>query len=222
MATVTVFTAERMQAIEDSTVVDGSVVGDNLILETRDGTPIDAGNVRGPAGADAAPGSVTVVADTTIIRTSDGRGKVATPTAAEDAATKGYIDGRLPMSATYAPLGPISNFATTGQFILETLPTGKRRVTASNVRLTRTTSNFGAVSTSSWTLLGNLIPTDCRIGQAVYTNGFVSTSSGAGAMPIELFLDYGTGQISIRGMAGLTTTINNGDLISLNSVLVEV
>jgi WD40 repeat protein len=40
----------RMKAIEDSTVVDGEVVADNLILRQRDGTEINAGNVRGAAG----------------------------------------------------------------------------------------------------------------------------------------------------------------------------
>jgi len=50
MATVTGFTAERMKEIEDTTVVDGEVQGDNLVLLTRDGTPIDAGSVRGPKG----------------------------------------------------------------------------------------------------------------------------------------------------------------------------
>lgn len=53
MATVTGFTADRMLAIENGTVVDGSVVGDNLILTTKGGTNIDAGNVRGPAGGAA-------------------------------------------------------------------------------------------------------------------------------------------------------------------------
>jgi phage-related tail fiber protein len=62
MATATVFSATRSQAIEDAAIVDGSVVGDNLILERNDGTPIDAGNVRGPqgdtgdTGATGAPG----------------------------------------------------------------------------------------------------------------------------------------------------------------------
>ena len=96
MATVNGYTAEHMDSLMAENIVDGSVSGDNLILEKRDGTTVNAGNVRGPAGTDgvdAAPGSVTVVADTTIVRTSDGRGKVATPTASEDAATKGYVDG---------------------------------------------------------------------------------------------------------------------------------
>ncbi len=45
MATVTGFTATRMQAIEDSTVVGGEIdVDGHLILETRDGTLIDAGS----------------------------------------------------------------------------------------------------------------------------------------------------------------------------------
>lgn len=51
MATVRSFTSERMLEIENTTVVDGDVVGDNLILKTREGTEIDAGNVRGPVGS---------------------------------------------------------------------------------------------------------------------------------------------------------------------------
>lgn len=50
MATVTGFTAERMLAMEDATIVDGYVAGNNLMLVTKDGTEINAGNVRGPQG----------------------------------------------------------------------------------------------------------------------------------------------------------------------------
>lgn len=56
MGTVTVFTADRMLDIENTSIVDGAVVGDNLILEQRDGTPIDAGNVRGPQGTQGIQG----------------------------------------------------------------------------------------------------------------------------------------------------------------------
>jgi hypothetical protein len=52
--TITGYTATRMQAIEDGTVVGGSVVGDNLILTRHDAATINAGNVRGPQGP-AAP-----------------------------------------------------------------------------------------------------------------------------------------------------------------------
>jgi Concanavalin A-like lectin/glucanases superfamily len=51
MTTVTGLTADRMLAIEAASVVDGDVIGDNLILTKHDGTQINAGNVRGPQGA---------------------------------------------------------------------------------------------------------------------------------------------------------------------------
>lgn len=50
MATVTGFTAARMLQIENESIVDGDVVGSNLILKARDGTEIDAGIVQGPQG----------------------------------------------------------------------------------------------------------------------------------------------------------------------------
>lgn len=59
VTTVTGFTSDRMLAIENSTIVDGNVVGNNLILVTRDGTLIDAGNVRGPQGDVGPMGEVT-------------------------------------------------------------------------------------------------------------------------------------------------------------------
>lgn len=95
MATVTGLTAARMIEIEDASVVSGEVVGDDLILTTHGGDNINAGDVRGPQGdpgADAAPGDVNPTANTTPIRTSDGRVKGATPTATNDLTTKAYVD----------------------------------------------------------------------------------------------------------------------------------
>lgn len=51
MTTVTSLTADRMLAIEAASVVDGDVVGDNLILTRHDGSQINAGSVRGPQGS---------------------------------------------------------------------------------------------------------------------------------------------------------------------------
>ena len=50
MATITGYTAERMQAIEDGTVIDGEVLSGHLILTKHDGTQIDTGSVIGPPG----------------------------------------------------------------------------------------------------------------------------------------------------------------------------
>lgn len=57
MATVTGLSKDRMLAIEAASVVDGVVNGSgHLILEKHDGTLIDAGNVKGPQGADGVVG----------------------------------------------------------------------------------------------------------------------------------------------------------------------
>jgi len=63
MAEVTGFTADRMRVIENETVVDGEVQGDDLVLLTRQGIPINAGNVRGPKGDQGIPGEVSSVND---------------------------------------------------------------------------------------------------------------------------------------------------------------
>lgn len=57
MVAVTGFTAARSKEIEDKAVVDGDVIGDNLVLTTKDGTQIVAGNVRGPQGLPGSPGA---------------------------------------------------------------------------------------------------------------------------------------------------------------------
>ncbi len=50
MATVTGYTAARMKAIEDNAIINGAVVGDNLMLTRYNTVQINAGNVRGPQG----------------------------------------------------------------------------------------------------------------------------------------------------------------------------
>lgn len=63
MATVTGYSAERVQEIEDSSIVDGEIVGDNLILTRFDGGQINAGNVRGPQGTTGSQGPPGPVPD---------------------------------------------------------------------------------------------------------------------------------------------------------------
>jgi hypothetical protein len=57
MATITGLTADRMLEIEAASVVDGDVVGNDLFLTRKDGTLINAGNVRGPQGVAGPRGS---------------------------------------------------------------------------------------------------------------------------------------------------------------------
>jgi microcystin-dependent protein len=50
MATITGFTADRMLAMEASTIVDGDIVNGELILTKHDGSTVNAGPVVGPPG----------------------------------------------------------------------------------------------------------------------------------------------------------------------------
>jgi hypothetical protein len=59
MATVTGFTAERMLEMENATIIDGHISGSDLILVTKEGTFINAGNVRGPQGIQGPVGPLT-------------------------------------------------------------------------------------------------------------------------------------------------------------------
>ena len=60
MATVTVFTASRMEAIEAASIVSGTVNGNgDLILTRHDNTTVNAGNVIGPEGPQGPVGEVT-------------------------------------------------------------------------------------------------------------------------------------------------------------------
>lgn len=56
--TVTAFTAARMLEIERASIVNGIVQDDYLVLTTRGGDDIIAGNVRGPKGEKGNPGGV--------------------------------------------------------------------------------------------------------------------------------------------------------------------
>lgn len=65
MAEVTAYTAEHMDTLMDEQVIGGEVVGDDLILERRDTTTFNAGDVRGIQGLTGPAGetSIVVVAD---------------------------------------------------------------------------------------------------------------------------------------------------------------
>lgn len=65
ITTITGLTAQRMIQIEQASVVSGRVEGDDLILTTKGGQPITAGNVRGPQGIPGPPGG-PVDATTTV------------------------------------------------------------------------------------------------------------------------------------------------------------
>lgn len=120
----------------------------------------------------------------------------------------------------YSPLAS-SNYTSSGQFVVEYLPNGKRRLTIHLV-VTRTTSNVGTLSTTAWSTLGTYAPAEARFVTAgnVYTTGWIAMPSNA-TLPISVYYDSSAGSISIKGLNGHTTTLNIGDFITLFLVLVE-
>lgn len=124
MATVTGLTAERMLEIEAASVVDGAIVGDDLILTKHDTSTINAGNVRGPegpvgpAGVDADPngfsplfyddfstdlsnwtidsGAGTLSAAGGLLTVSSLADKILRPTGIS------FVDGRILMASKFA------------------------------------------------------------------------------------------------------------------------
>jgi hypothetical protein len=68
MASVTGYTAAKMEELANANIVDGEIVGDDLILTRRDLSQINAGNVRGPQGETGpAPETLQAIGDVMIL-----------------------------------------------------------------------------------------------------------------------------------------------------------
>lgn len=99
--TVTGFTAARMLEIEQSSIVNGFIQGDSLILQTRGGDDIVTGNVRGPQGDKGDPGGVpdaTNSAKGGVRLQGNLGGSAATPTVT--GALDGTVDTSLAIAST--------------------------------------------------------------------------------------------------------------------------
>lgn len=104
MATITGLTADRMLAIEAASVVDGEIIGGNLILTKHDGSEINAGPVLGPPGPVGPVGPVSSI---------PGEVKLWPGSALPDPVKYGkwvWADGAIYVVATY-PLAA-ANIAT--------------------------------------------------------------------------------------------------------------
>lgn len=117
MATVTGYTAARMQEIEDSAIVDGVIVGDNLILTRHDGATIDAGDVRGPQGDPGSTGDTAVAIVTSTTRPSspyDGLIIYETDTKryySWNGSAWKYIGGEIICTSTTLPSAPFTGLS---------------------------------------------------------------------------------------------------------------
>jgi hypothetical protein len=127
----------------------------------------------------------------------------------------------LAKPTVYNLTGSISNFTLAGRITIEMGADGKRKAVY-NARLTRAVSNYGTISTTSWVTLGTLVPAAAQFSTVFNPNYVVGwATSGSNTMPISVSLGHDSGTISLKGTAGLTTTINIGDFVSLYTVLSE-
>jgi microcystin-dependent protein len=124
MATVTGFTSTRMLAMENATVISGTISGNNLMLTTKGGTQINAGNVRGPTGASGPPGSGYIVCTSTtrpaLILADEGKAIYETDTdlIRTWTGTRWKLQERIVCTSTTRPAGVVA--ADEGVVIYET------------------------------------------------------------------------------------------------------
>lgn len=193
MGTVTAFTAERSLEIENSSIVDGNVVGDNLILVRRDSVEIDAGNVRGPVGPEGPPGGLgEAPVDGSVYGRKDAGWTLIT--------TSGPL-GILGITESLANQGPIT---TINDLISVTVTVAASR----RIKITGQGSVYGTTqydhfrgriregSTDLGRWFDATIPSD---GRNVLENGFCILTPSAGEHTYKLSLErhLGIGTASI-------------------------
>jgi hypothetical protein len=140
MATVTGLTKERMEAIEDASVVSGEIVGGHLILTTFGGDDIDAGEVLGSVpdasttvkgivelatNAEAVAGSDTVRAVTPAAMQAALDALESTITSAISSAVAGALQAVFPVGSFYTSHSVSTDPATILGFGTWSAVTGK-------------------------------------------------------------------------------------------------
>lgn len=163
MASVTGYTAARMQEIEDQAIVTGAVVGDNLVLTRYDGGTINAGNVRGPIGNTGPAATIPSVARVRAVFALDVFQSVSNGTvtvvafANEEYDTNGFHStttntGRLTVPVGYAGVYIVTYslyFATTASGICSGWVTKNAVSTRYASSQQKNDSTNGAIITSS-------------------------------------------------------------------------
>jgi microcystin-dependent protein len=184
MATVTGLTKERMEEMEAATIIDGTVIGDNLHLTTRGGTDINAGSVRGPMGPGGS-GFVVCTSTTrpTAISADEGKAIYETDTDLTRiwTGTRWKLQERIICTSTTRPAG--LGTADEGVQIYETdtnseyVWTGTSWLGAGSVPLGSCIEYYGTLEPAGWKF-----PNGQTISRTTYAALFalLSTTYGAG------------------------------------------
>lgn len=215
MATITGLTAARMLAIEAASVVDGEVVGDNLILTKHDASTIDAGNVRGSR----ANRNRIINGDFAV----NQRGFTSTASAdvyGLDRWFMSVIGGTVTYSAQTPALGDLPESAkafarlvTSGQ-----AAAGDVSILRQRIESVRTLSGKTA-TVSFWAKAASGTPkVSIELGQAFGTGGSPSADVNAYAGQVTLSTTWTRYSVSIAvpSIAGKTLGISNSDNLLLS------
>lgn len=205
VTSITGYTAERMQAIENASVIDGDIVGDNLILKRFDQTTINAGNVRGPQGIQGPPGQ-------------DGDVTVAQLNAAVANATlpAGFI---AMWSGSTAPSGWL--LCDNGQYSISTYGNLYAVIGTRYGALTNGSGGNGTTHFRTPLLIGR-VPVGIATGITPNLNATISSSSTSHthtgtATASASSVSGSTGTASVTGTTGTSTTASvNTQGLSVN------
>ena len=196
VTTVTGFTADRMLAIENSTVVDGNIVGDNLILLTRDGTLIDAGNVRGPQGIVGPMGEISQAELDAAIAAATAAGAItATMLAAGSVETAKIADGAV-TAIKLAVASVTSPAIAVDSIMLEHMRDGSVG-TAELVDACVT-----GVKIAAGTISGSKIAANTITASNIAASTIDATKIANATLTAAKLLDSGSGGVIDRGLSG--------------------
>ena len=209
MATVTVFTSARMQAIENASVVSGTVTAGNLILTKFNGTTINAGSVIGPTGPTGPTGEVTTAALNAAIATVTAAGAVTeTQLATGSVTTIKLVNG----SVTADKLA--SNAVSTIKILDGNVTEGKLASNSvSTIKIADGNVTEGKLASNSVTVN--------KIADSTITNAKISASAGialsklatTGTMTATTFSGSGASLTSIPNSATTATASNTASAI---------
>lgn len=205
VTSITGYTATRMQAIENASVIDGDIVGDNLILKRFDQTTINAGNVRGPQGIQGPAGQN---GDVTVAQLNAAVANATLP--------PGFI---AMWAGSTAPSGWL--LCDNGQY---PIASNASLYAVIGTRYGALTNGSGAAGTTHFRtpLLIGRVPVGITTGVTPNTNATISSSSTshghtASATASASSVSGSTGTAYVSGTTGTSTTasVNTQD-ISVN------
>lgn len=221
MATVTGLTAARMLAIEAQSIVDGDIVGDDLILTRFDNGTINAGSVKGPPGDPGDPGEVS----------AEDLDDAINPILFDVAA----LDGRVTtaesdidvVESDIGTLEAVTNFGaiTTGVTAIATttITSFSARVSSKFLvfeMLITNNSNKGSFFADN-VLLATL-PVTCRGSITIIQPVLFRTNQSGVSGNIQVFYNPTNGELRTGHNYGgsSATTWTNGNTVTLNSGLI--